>query len=195
MGLRDKDLFKDHSDYWQVADNLRDIYLSEGSLLTLLDFERVLDEMDVYVYDNWENGELAYGPAVSRHWVKAGFMWPYKNMPDPVGAKRLSDLGCNVKYKNTHLIVPRKIKTPEDLRPGTNKGKLDHQPIWLVEITIPRKLVFDVYKGYMSKLREEIKGNTEELKTTTPAPLDASAVGATPAPAGAPAAAPAAPAV
>ena len=66
----------------------------------------------------------------------------------------------------------------------------------MVEITMPRKLVFDVYKGYMSKLREEIKGNSEELKTTTPAPMDATSAGAPAAPGGAtPApAAPAAPA-
>jgi hypothetical protein len=38
----DQAIFKDGADYWQVAENIRDIYLSEGSLLTLLDFERVL---------------------------------------------------------------------------------------------------------------------------------------------------------
>ena len=175
-------------DILDVIKNIKELYESNSNLAVLKDFERVLDEMDVYVYENWENGELAQGPEVSRHWVKASFMWPYKNMPDPVGAKRLSDLGCLVKYKTTHLIVPRKIKTPEDLRPGTKKGKLDHKPIWLVEITIPRKVVFDVYKGYMSKLKEEIKGNTEELKTTTPAPMDAATAGAPAAPGGAPAA-------
>ena len=48
----DKDIFKDHSDYWLVAENIRDLYLSEGSLLTLLDFERVLDELDLYAFKN-----------------------------------------------------------------------------------------------------------------------------------------------
>ena len=42
MALKDEEIFKDHQDYWMIADNIRDIYLSEGSLLTLLDFERVL---------------------------------------------------------------------------------------------------------------------------------------------------------
>ena len=46
-GINDKELFKNHEDYWQVADNIRDIYMSDGSLTTLLDFERVLDEMDI----------------------------------------------------------------------------------------------------------------------------------------------------
>ena len=36
----DKEIFKDHADYWLVAENIRDLYLSDGSLLSLLDFER-----------------------------------------------------------------------------------------------------------------------------------------------------------
>ena len=38
----DQAIFKNGEDYWQVAQNIQNIYLSEGSLLTLLDFERVL---------------------------------------------------------------------------------------------------------------------------------------------------------
>jgi hypothetical protein len=49
----DQAIFKDGQDYWQVAENIRDIYMSEGSLLTLLDFERVLDELDLYAFKNW----------------------------------------------------------------------------------------------------------------------------------------------
>jgi len=52
-GINDKELFKNHEDYWQVADNIRDIYMSDGSLTTLLDLERVLDELDVYAFKNW----------------------------------------------------------------------------------------------------------------------------------------------
>jgi hypothetical protein len=33
----DKEIFKDHTDYWQVADNIREIYMSDGSLATLLE--------------------------------------------------------------------------------------------------------------------------------------------------------------
>ena len=65
MDLSDEKIFKDGSDYWQVAKNIRDIYMSEGSLLTLLDFERVLDELDLYAFRNWSIGEL-----VSAHEVK-----------------------------------------------------------------------------------------------------------------------------
>ena len=65
-GINDKELFKNHEDYWQVADNIRDIYMSDGSLTTLLDFERVLDEMDIYAFKNWAIGELVAGPDIGK---------------------------------------------------------------------------------------------------------------------------------
>ena len=52
LNNKDKPIFKDGADYWQVAENIRDIYMSEGSLSTLLDFERVLDELDLYAFKN-----------------------------------------------------------------------------------------------------------------------------------------------
>ena len=72
----DQDLFKDHEDYWQVAKNIKNLYLSDGSLLNLLDFERVLDELDIYAFKNWEIGELVQGPTISKYKVSCIFMWP-----------------------------------------------------------------------------------------------------------------------
>ena len=93
----DQELFKDHSDYWQVADNIRDIYMSEGSLLTLLDFERVLDELDLYTFAHWKQGELVEGPVYEKYFVKCTFMWPLDRMPDPAAAKRLLPYGAKIK--------------------------------------------------------------------------------------------------
>ena len=89
MDLSDEKIFKDGSDYWQIASNIQDIYLSEGSLLTLLDFERVLDELDLYAFQNWKFGELVSGPTISKYKVTCVFMWPEKLMPDPRGARSL----------------------------------------------------------------------------------------------------------
>ena len=149
-------------DILDVIKNVESIYSANSSLSTLKDFERVLDEMDMYVYKNWLDGELAEGPIVERHWIKASFMWPMEKMPDPMAAKRLLDYGCKVRYERTHLLEPREVKTHEDLRPGTQKGKLDRNPVWVVEITMPRKLVSDIFEGHMTKMRESIGiGNTE----------------------------------
>jgi hypothetical protein len=143
----DQAIFKDGSDYWQVAENIRDIYMSEGSLLTLLDFERVLDELDLYAFKNWQIGELVQGPTISKYRVTCIFMWPERLMPDPRGARRLLPFDCEVKYKRTNMKVPMKIEDPSDYRPGTKKARLVEKKIWLVSITIPKALMSDIRTG------------------------------------------------
>jgi hypothetical protein len=167
-------------DILDVIKNIESIYESNSSLAALKDFERVLAETNMYVYDNWEQGEIAYGPKIDRHWITTGFMWPRDKMPDPMAAKRLMDLGCKVKYQKTHIIEARRIRKPDDIRPGTKKGHLDHKPIWVVEITMPKKLAFDVYKGYMDRLREEKYGNNPKAKTAGAAPQPAEMAAAAP---------------
>ena len=179
-------------DVLDIIKNIQTLYENNSSLAVLKDFERVLDELDLYVYKNWEDGELAYGPKVDRHWITVGFMWPKNKMPDPDGGKRLIDLGCKVKYQKSHLVEPRPIKSPDDIRPGTKKGKLDRHPIWIVEMQMPKKLAFDMYKGYMDKLKNENKEPDTAPQQGTPTPAPAAPAGGMP-PAGAPAA-PAAPA-
>lgn len=178
-------------DILDLIKNIESLYENNSSLAALKDFERVLDEMDMYVYDNWLDGELAYGPKIDRHWITAGFMWPRNKMPDPVGGKRLLDLGCKVNYQKSHLVEPRKIRTPEDIRPGTKKGKLDRHPIWIVEIQMPKKVAFDMYKGYMEKMKNENKYSETQDPTqgasapAMPAPTAPGAPGAMPAAPGA----------
>jgi len=155
-------------DILDVIKNIDDLYENNTSLAILKDFERVLDEMDMYVFENWDQGELAEGPFVDRHWITASFMWPKENMPNPIAAKRLTDLGCKVSYRKSHLIEPRKIKKPSDIRPGTKKGRLDRKPIWVVEIQMPKKIAFDIYRGYMDKMKNE--DNSGGLKSGSPVP-------------------------
>ena len=143
----DQAIFKDGQDYWQVAQNIQDIYLSEGSLLTLLDFERVLDELDLYAFRNWQIGELVQGPTISKYRVTCIFMWPEKLMPDPRGGSRLLPFDCEVKYKKTNMKVPMKIEDPSDYRPGTKKARLIEKKVWLVEISMPKALMSDIRTG------------------------------------------------
>lgn len=152
----DQAIFKDGQDYWQVAENIRDIYMSEGSLLTLLDFERVLDELDLYAFKNWAIGELVAGPQIGKYRVTCIFMWPEKLMPDPRGARRLLPFDCEVKYKKTTMKVPMKIENPDDYRPGTKKARLVEKKIWLVEIVMPKALMSDIRTGSIELEDEEI---------------------------------------
>jgi hypothetical protein len=152
----DQAIFKDGSDYWQVAENIKDIYMSEGSLLTLLDFERVLDELDLYAFKNWQIGELVSGPTIGKYRVTCIFMWPEKLMPDPRGARRLLPFDCEVKFKKTAMKVPMKIENPDDFRPGTHKARLIEKKIWLVEITMPKALMSDIRTGSVEMEDEDI---------------------------------------
>jgi hypothetical protein len=152
----DQAIFRDGEDYWQVAQNIQDIYLSEGSLLTLLDFERVLDELDLYAFKNWQIGELVSGPIIGKYRVTCIFMWPEKLMPDPRGARRLLPFDCEVKYKKTNMKVPMKIEDPSDYRPGTKKARLIEKKIWLVQITMPKSLMGDIRTGSVELEDQEI---------------------------------------
>ena len=151
-------------DTLDVIKNLENIYDSDRAFGVLKDFERVIDELGLYVYDNWGSGELVDGPKIERHWVTCKFMWPRDIMPDPMGGKRLVDYDCKLTYAKTYIVKPREIKKPDDMRPGTKKGKLDKVPVWVVEIQMPKSLIVDIYGGTVEP--EE----TESVMPTAPAP-------------------------
>jgi hypothetical protein len=167
-----------HHDIIDVIKNLQTLSENNSAFQVLKDFERVLDELDIYVFKNWEEGELIQGPDVGRYSVKCKWMWDEKEMPDPQGGKRLSDYGCKVVYTKEHILIPRKIKEPGDYRPGTKKGKIDAHPIWAVTIEMPKKLMQDVYVGKENKennqMAEYMRYNnqspeTNEIAQETPA--------------------------
>jgi hypothetical protein len=149
-----------------IIDNIEKIYGSNNALNLLKDFERVIDELDIYVYENWIDGELARGPNESRYFVECTFMWPYKQMPDPRGASRLSDYGCKVEWAETSIAKVRKIKTPDDIRPGTRKGKIDVVPAWMVKISMPKKLMHDINRGYKTLDKNKVEDILNQTLST-----------------------------
>jgi hypothetical protein len=130
-----------------VINNTKEIYMTDSSLASLLDFERVLNELDLYAFKHWKQGELVAGPKIEKYFITCIFMWPYKKMPDPRGGERLIDYGCEIRYKKDTLEYPVKIKSPDDFKPGTKVPRLTSTPIWLVEIVMPKKLMTDIYQG------------------------------------------------
>jgi len=127
--------------------NTQEIFMTDSAVSTLLDVERVLDELDLYTFENWKQGELVEGPIYEKYFVKCTFMWPYKKMPDPRGAERLSEYDCEVNYREDFFEHPVKVKTPYDFKPGTKMPKDVKSPVWLVEIVMPKKLMKDIQQG------------------------------------------------
>lgn len=141
------DQFFNDIDFVSIIDTIRGVYMSDGAMSTLLDFERVLDEADVYAFKNWIIGELVQGPVIGRYSAKCTFMWPYKLMPDPRAALRLMNVGCKVAYAKSSIKVPVEVQDYEDFVPGTRYPKMTKKSIWFVQIEIPFDLMDDIKEG------------------------------------------------
>lgn len=183
-----------------VIENTKDLSMSDSALATLMDFERVIDELDIYVFKHWKQGELVAGPTYEKYFVTCTFMWPKSKMPDPRGGERLMDYDCKVKWWEDELEYPVKVKTPDDFKPGTKVPRLGKAPIWLVEITMPKSLMFEIERGSLELENESVDAEDIESAYETgaddiegqgqqaaPAPAPAAGPAAAPAPGAAPA--------
>lgn len=142
-----------------VINNTKDIFMTDSALNTLMDFERVLDELDLYVFANWKDGELVEGPVYEKYFVSCTFMWPHRLMPDPRGGERLLSYDCEVYYAKDQLEYPVKIEDPDDFEAGTKMPKMAKKPIWLVTIVMPKKLMQEIQQGSL-----ELEGETLDLE-------------------------------
>ena len=141
------DKFWNSVDFVSIVDTIKNVYMSDGSMSNLLDFERVLDEADIYAYKNWKNGELVQGPDIGRYSAKCIFMWPYKLMPDPRGALRLVKVGCKVTFGRGEISVPVEVKNYDDFNAGTNYPRMHKRKVWFVEVVIPVELMDNIKEG------------------------------------------------
>ena len=168
--MKTADKFFNSVDYVSIIDTVKGIFTSDGSMAVLLDFERVLDEADLYAFKNWELGELVQGPDVKRYTVACIFMWPYNLMPDPRGAKRLAAVGCKIKFKKTKIKVPVAVKDYEDYMPGSRYPKSVNREVWLIYIEMPKELMADIREGSIDLAGQNI--DLEELDSAYDDDLD-----------------------
>jgi hypothetical protein len=152
------DDFFNNIDFVSIVSTVKGIYTSDGAMSILLDFERVLDDADLYAYKNWILGELVQGPNVGRYDCTCVFMWPYKLMPDPGAIKRLLNLGCKVEFAKSSVEVPVAVNDYDDFIPGTKYPKFKPQKVWFVKITIPLELMDDIKEGSI-----DLAGQTIDL--------------------------------
>ena len=152
-----------------LNDQIKKISETNTLLDMLLEFERILEEIDLYSYANWQKGEVLEGPNFARHYITVKLMYPEKEMPDPAGAKRLFDKDCLVKYKKNTLISPVKVKSFDDVvtevgqdgKPRS-KAKTKSEPVWVVEIQMPRRYV-DEFSTDVIQADEDSYVDTESL--------------------------------
>lgn len=154
-----------------LNDQIKKISETNTLLDMLLEFEKTLDGMDLYAFRNWDEGEVLEGPTLDRHYMTVKLMYPKKSMPDPSGAQRLIKRDMLVKYNEDTLIRPRKVRNFDDLtvetRPdgGTRfRTKTDSEPVWVVEIKMPRKYV-DEFNADVVEMDEDSYVDVEDAGT------------------------------
>ncbi len=131
-------------DLKSALQDIKEISISESALKTMLDFEGVLDNFDIYIYKNWLDGELIQGPIYEKYYVTASFMWDYEKMPDPKGGEVLLQYKCRVSYKKDFMKTAVHVKSEDDYRSGTKMPKTIDVPVWIVTISIPKELMDNI---------------------------------------------------
>ena len=154
-----------------LNDQIKKVSDTNTLLDMLLEFEKVLEDIDLYAYKNWEKGEVLEGPHLDRHFATVKLMYKEQDMPDPYGAKRLMARDCLVKFKKDVLLSPRKVKSPEDIDIHANmdgsvrrKAKTKRENVWVVEVKMPRRYV-DEFDTEVVQAAEDSYIDTESLNT------------------------------
>lgn len=125
-----------------IKKTLIGISKGESLLDVLMEFERTLDNLEIFAYKNWILGELVKGPEISRYWVSTTWMYPYKMMPDPSAGLRLTSIGANIEFSKGKFTKPAKIKSPDSwIDPSNKTAKMEESDVWLVKIDLPIKYI------------------------------------------------------
>lgn len=123
---------------------VKKLYRHQTLLDILLEFEHVLDDANLYAWDNWFDGVVEEGPTPEKYWVSVTLKFPYDKMPDPSGGLNLLNLGCRVSYRRAiedHVVTPR--QQSDIVNAQTQQPRTVQRRIWLVTIEMPRRFIDD----------------------------------------------------
>lgn len=155
------------------SDTVSRLEKSSSLLDVMIQVEDWMDSLDLYAFKNWLEGEVVEGPHVKRYWILFTLKYEYKEMPDPQGAIRMLYHGTKVAYRKGVERVPVKIEKPSDYEQGTKKPKMKDDPVWLIDIKIPRRFIED-FAGDLDLYDDEVdkdhakEAEAEGMKETEP---------------------------
>lgn len=148
-------------------------YVSQTNTLLdmLLKFEKVLDDLNLYAFRNWLQGEIVEGPVLSRHYITVKLMYDLKNMPDPAGAERLLNIDCLVKFEKDTLECPMPAErftnaiVAADYQDGSQpkQYEIKREEVWLVTIKMPRRYV-DEFQNVDGQIDADETSETLDVK-------------------------------
>lgn len=152
------------TDLDSIKQTLVGISKGSGVLDMLLEFERTLDNAEIFAYKNWILGELVEGPNIGRYWIKTVWMYPYAMMPDPNAGLRLTKLGAKVSFKKGTFSKPVKVHGPQDWSdPESKRAKMAEHDVWLVTIDLPIKYINRGIDNIDDIIQKDIESTNSEL--------------------------------
>ncbi len=165
MSMRQKNrTINEVTDLDSIKKTLVGISRGDTILDMLMEFERTLDNAEIFAYKNWILGELVEGPEIGRYFFKVVFMYPYRMMPDPNAGLRLTKLGAKVNFRKGIFKRPVKVEGPEDWQdPQTKRAKMNKTEIWLVTIELPMKYIHRGLEQTDDIIQKDIEDTNAEL--------------------------------
>lgn len=152
------------TDLDSIKQTLVNISKGDTILDMLLEFERTLDNAELFAYEHWILGELVEGPTVERYWFKTVWMYPANSMPDPLGGLRLTKIGAKVNFRKGIFKRPTKVRGPQDwVNPESKRAKMVESEIWLVTIELPMKYIDRGLEQTDDIIKKDIDDTNAEL--------------------------------
>jgi hypothetical protein len=127
-----------------IKKQISEINNSSGVLDMLIEFEKTLDNTNLYAFKHWFDGEIVSGPEIGRYWFTVKLMYPYKMMPDPMGGVRLEKFGCKVSYEKDIFEVPAEVgEMGASRNPATKQTRIKRNKVWIITIKMPMRFITD----------------------------------------------------
>jgi len=145
-----------------INNTIRLINQDKRLLDMIMEVDGLLEHLGLYAYKNWQKGKIVEVGRPSKYWVSLTLMYERNEMPDPEGGLRLTKKDIKVKFTEDTYVYPKKITKPDDIEVEIKKNrvyrrtKTNEDPVWLVELKVPRKYVEEIEDNYIITDNENV---------------------------------------
>jgi hypothetical protein len=143
---------------------IQQLYKNESYLDSLINIDDFFDILNLYVFPNWLDCEVVDFKYL-KYFTNIKLKAPYKKMPHPKGAVLLTKYDCQVKYIKTTEYLPKDINSIKDTyldkKTGKRNAKLEKKKVWLIDILIPNKYLYNEELYDLESVQDKIKDEKE----------------------------------
>lgn len=130
----------------------------------LVSMEDVLDSLDLYVFENWLQGEVIEGPLVRRHWMSMALLYPHDKKPNVNSAARLIKHGVKVEFNQVQR------EPDKDSKKNMTKDTEENLSFWRVKLTFPRRLLGEINPTDIDMYEDDV--DEEDLENAKDSGMD-----------------------